>query len=381
MLSSVQSRRVLAGEKRKPSGSRTACSAMSLAALRYFVEQRGRDVRERLGGVGEPLAAGPVGGELARRPQVHAGQVADRVVVLGVAQAAERDVARIAGARPAPRRRGSRESRRSAACARRRSAAACSLGGISPASSISMVCCHGFSSLRTWASVAKRSRSRLPFLAFVEWHDEAILLDERPDDRVELARVGVALGFLGRRRPGVVDERGGQEGAGDQARSQRTGFGSTWGSCPHSWGDFLGQMDRWTRPRLRERTLLPHGVLTPTESAGAFPGVGTCRPVRLRRRLVEDVAQALAMVHDLVDTRRVESGVLARGEALPPRMRPRLLARRNPNRAGSRRSASGRTTPPRRGGRTSVRPTRGIVRVEIPRTPRPPVRSQRGKHW
>jgi len=68
-----------------------------LGRVEVLVEQRGGNVREGLGGVGEPLPRGTVGRELTGRPEVHPGQIADRAVVLGVAQTAERDVSRVAG--------------------------------------------------------------------------------------------------------------------------------------------------------------------------------------------------------------------------------------------------------------------------------------------
>jgi hypothetical protein len=66
-----------------------------LRGVEVFAEERRRDVGERLGRVREALARGPVGGELTGRPEVHPGEVADGVVVLGVAQPPQRDVARV----------------------------------------------------------------------------------------------------------------------------------------------------------------------------------------------------------------------------------------------------------------------------------------------
>ena len=68
-----------------------------LGRVEILVEQCRRNIREGLGRVGEALAGRPIRGEFARRPQGHAGQVADGAVVLGVAQPAERDVSRVAG--------------------------------------------------------------------------------------------------------------------------------------------------------------------------------------------------------------------------------------------------------------------------------------------
>ena len=43
-------------------------------------------------------------------------------------------------------------------------------GFVTPASSCSIIPCHGFTSLRMSSSEPNRSRSRLPFFIFVEWH-------------------------------------------------------------------------------------------------------------------------------------------------------------------------------------------------------------------
>ena len=62
-----------------------------------YVEQRGRNVRERLGRVGEALASRAVGGEFAGRLQIDACQIANGAVVLRIAEPSERHVAGVAG--------------------------------------------------------------------------------------------------------------------------------------------------------------------------------------------------------------------------------------------------------------------------------------------
>ena len=64
--------------------------------LQILVEQRGRH-GQRLAGVVEAGRIGRIDRKLARRANVHAGQVADGVVVLGVAQAARQHRPGIAG--------------------------------------------------------------------------------------------------------------------------------------------------------------------------------------------------------------------------------------------------------------------------------------------
>ena len=63
--------------------------------LQVFLHQRGRH-RERLGRVVEPRLVGRVDRKLLGRPQVHAGQVANRVIVFGVAQPPRGYAARVA---------------------------------------------------------------------------------------------------------------------------------------------------------------------------------------------------------------------------------------------------------------------------------------------
>src|SRR5262249_1690244 len=70
-----------------------------LRGVEVLGEERGRDVRECFGGVGEAFTGCAIDGELARRLKVNAGKFADRVVVLRVRQPPQRDVPRIAGAR------------------------------------------------------------------------------------------------------------------------------------------------------------------------------------------------------------------------------------------------------------------------------------------
>ena len=64
--------------------------------LQVFVQQRRRH-RERFAGVVEARRVGGIDGELARRAEVDAGEIADGVVVLRVAQPPRQDDARIAG--------------------------------------------------------------------------------------------------------------------------------------------------------------------------------------------------------------------------------------------------------------------------------------------
>jgi len=63
-------------------------------------QQRRRHVGQRLGGIGEALAGGTVGGKLARGPQINPRQVPNRAVVFGIAQAAQRDLPGVAGQGP-----------------------------------------------------------------------------------------------------------------------------------------------------------------------------------------------------------------------------------------------------------------------------------------
>ena len=63
-----------------------------------FVDQRRRH-RKRFGGVRKAFSGGAVGGKLARRPQIDAGQVADRGVVFGIAQPPQHARPGIAGPR------------------------------------------------------------------------------------------------------------------------------------------------------------------------------------------------------------------------------------------------------------------------------------------
>ena len=68
-----------------------------LGRVQVLAEQ-GRRHDERVAGVREAFARGAVRREIAGGLEVDAGQVADRVVVLGVAEAADDDAARVAGA-------------------------------------------------------------------------------------------------------------------------------------------------------------------------------------------------------------------------------------------------------------------------------------------
>ena len=92
----VQSLRVVWGEKRKPSGNRTAWPATSLAASRYFVTSAG-DMTSALSGVGKPFPGRAVHGELpCRIERFQAREVAERIGVLGIAQPPEHHRPRIA---------------------------------------------------------------------------------------------------------------------------------------------------------------------------------------------------------------------------------------------------------------------------------------------
>ncbi len=62
-------------------------------------QQRRRDVRQRLGGVGESFTRGAVGRKFPGRLEVHAGQIADGAVELEVAEPAQRHASRITGPR------------------------------------------------------------------------------------------------------------------------------------------------------------------------------------------------------------------------------------------------------------------------------------------
>ncbi len=168
MLSSVQSRRVFTGEKRNPSGSRTAWSAMSLAAPRYLLSSVGEMSERASAALVNPSPAAPSAGNsrVGRRSTPVRSRIVPSYSVL---------LSRRSGTCPGSPARAwasaSRKPRTQATSRFRSSAVGCGFffGGISPASSISISCCHGLRSFRTRSSEANRSRSRLPFLTFVEW--------------------------------------------------------------------------------------------------------------------------------------------------------------------------------------------------------------------
>ena len=94
----------LTGREAEAVGQQHGVVGHVLRGVQVLREQRRGDVRQRLGGVREALAGGPVGGELAGRPQVDAGRVADGGVVLGVARPPQRDEDRRAAPRAADSR-------------------------------------------------------------------------------------------------------------------------------------------------------------------------------------------------------------------------------------------------------------------------------------
>ena len=116
MLSSVQSRRVFPSGKAKPVRQQLRMVGNLSGRVEILGEQVGRNVGQRFGGVGEPLAGSAIGGELAGGLQVHAGQVADRRIVLGITQTAQGNIAGIACPRACFRLREAREPERAICC-------------------------------------------------------------------------------------------------------------------------------------------------------------------------------------------------------------------------------------------------------------------------
>src|SRR6185295_13254482 len=88
---------VLRGREAEAVGQQHEARGDLLRGREVFLQQGGGE-HEGVARVGEALAGGAVGRKVARGLEVDAGQVADRVVVLGVAEAADDDAAGVAGA-------------------------------------------------------------------------------------------------------------------------------------------------------------------------------------------------------------------------------------------------------------------------------------------
>ena len=168
MLSSVQSRRVLVGENRNPSGRNTRWSAMSFEALRYFVSRAGEMSVRASAALVKPSPPAPSAGN--SRVGRRSTPVSSRMVVSYSALLRRRNGTWPGS--PAFARASSSRKLRIQATSNLRSPAVgwgFSFGGISCVSSISIDCTHGLVSLRIASSEVNRSRSSEPFLAFVEW--------------------------------------------------------------------------------------------------------------------------------------------------------------------------------------------------------------------
>ena len=140
-----------------------------------LLQQSRRNIREPFSGVGESFAGGAVRRELARRPQIDAGQVTDRRIVLGIAEPPQRHVPRIAGPGAGfgiEHAAGPVDDlftfggRRLWLALRRHFPRFEHLNNLLPRLQV----------LATSAIAAKRSRSRLPFLASVEWQARQCVL-------------------------------------------------------------------------------------------------------------------------------------------------------------------------------------------------------------
>ncbi len=177
----VQSRRVFAGEKRKPSGSSTAWSAMSLAAARYLSKSAG-DSDSASAALVKPSPAAPSAGKSCAGCKSTAGQIANGRSCTRHCSAGAGCLA--PGRRPAlaPPHRGNRAPRRAAACVPPAVGCGCFLGGISPVSSISIIACHGLRSLRTWLERGESFQIEVAFFPLRGVATEAVLLEERLND-------------------------------------------------------------------------------------------------------------------------------------------------------------------------------------------------------
>ena len=181
--------------------------------LQIAIDQRRRH-GETIADVREAFAGRAVRGELLRRVEIDAGEIAERVRVFGVVEPAENDPSRIAvppGRLLAEQAAGGPEQ--TMTC--RSSVVGCgfSFGGISPASTCSTSCSHGWRSAPIACRVTKRSRSRSPRCFFVEWHSKQYFA------RIGRTLVGVVVDRAARLRSG--DERMRADHDGDGEGSER----------------------------------------------------------------------------------------------------------------------------------------------------------------